>query len=557
MIQGYDDAYWKDDSRNQTYVSLEAFPDLDQTTQPTFIIGNEHITHLEVIKDWNDNQHPFQSGIFCNNSLSISVDLEALQDEFHDVDFGETLGFDFKIMQDFYRYKDFGFWFIYDYIINEDTNIATINCYTLDKRLIDSKSLSRLSTDKTDIFELLEEIEQKFDIYFENKEVLFPFTLPENYISLCNNVKELVGYIAGFGGYSVRQRGNAIEPESQPPYRSIAYQFITEPLLDDEHAYEIPSNLIYMDSFKKNNELIIQYIRVYNDNYDDIIKTAIYQPGDYGVDIYNPFYDGNTDRLYNIYRGIFNKNYISCTFEWVGNPAIQEIDTVEAFYKDGNSYIVPVMRNVMTFDGGFKQRIESYGENKIGDESIINNIVQQQVGGILGNLEKNVESIQDDITTIQTRIDDLNGGDIAYDNTTSGLQATNVQGAIDEVVQKIKNIGDMQVKYSSPTLTTSGTFQVTDTINVDRGVYIASGSISFAGNSTGRRVITLTADSESLQASVNRAVVIGNQGSAVTIGERTRIFVFDTDGHQIKLGGCQYSGGSLSCSTYLQVVKIA
>ena len=119
-----------------------------------------------------------------------------------------------------------------------------------------------------------------------------------------------------------------------------------------------------------------------------------------------------------------------------------------------------------------------------------------------------------------------------------------------------ENIGKMQVKNSSPTLTTSGTFQVTDTINVDRGVYIASGSISFAGNSTGRRVITLTADSESLQASVNRAVVIGNQGSAVTIGESTRIFVFDTDGHQIKLGGCQYSGGSLSCSTYLQVVQI-
>lgn len=164
-------------------------------------------------------------------------------------------------------------------------------------------------------------------------------------------------------------------------------------------------------------------------------------------------------------------------------------------------------------------------------------------------------SISDIVQTFNTL--PSGASSVAYNGTSSGLSATDVQGAIDEVAQKIKNIGDMQVKYSSPTLATSGTFQVTDTITVDRGVYIASGSIAFAANSTGRRVITVTTDSEPVIASVNRAVVIDNQGSAVAIGERTRVFVFDTDNHQIKLGGCQYSGGSLNCSTYLQVVKIA
>lgn len=84
------------------------------------------------------------------------------------------------------------------------------------------------------------------------------------------------------------------------------------------------------------------------------------------------------------------------------------------------------------------------------------NVWRRKVNAAIGNVEEiDADEIIYDNTTsgltatnVQSAIDEvvsgvgsLDGGDIAYDGTTSGLSATSVQGAIDEVDGTVDNLG--------------------------------------------------------------------------------------------------------------------
>ena len=53
-------------------------------------------------------------------------------------------------------------------------------------------------------------------------------------------------------------------------------------------------------------------------------------------------------------------------------------------------------------------------------------------------------------------LDDDDASDIPYSNTASGLTATNVQGAIDEIVPTIKAVGILQIDSSGTTVFNQG-----------------------------------------------------------------------------------------------------
>lgn len=74
-----------------------------------------------------------------------------------------------------------------------------------------------------------------------------------------------------------------------------------------------------------------------------------------------------------------------------------------------------------------KQKFDTAG-NKIKD--YINSLLLDDIEDAFGELE---DAIEEAIQTIQEFIDNLTAEDISYDNTTSGMTATNVQDAIDEL----------------------------------------------------------------------------------------------------------------------------
>jgi hypothetical protein len=70
--------------------------------------------------------------------------------------------------------------------------------------------------------------------------------------------------------------------------------------------------------------------------------------------------------------------------------------------------------------------------------------------------------VQGAIDELAGNITDLAGDDIAYDNTDSGLQATNVQGAIDEIAGDVATltttVGNITNLPALPSDATAGTY---------------------------------------------------------------------------------------------------
>lgn len=81
--------------------------------------------------------------------------------------------------------------------------------------------------------------------------------------------------------------------------------------------------------------------------------------------------------------------------------------------------------------------------NHINDKSNPHEVTKAQVG--LGNCDNTADIDKPISTAIQTALDNITNGttSIAYDNTTSGLSATTLQGAIDEIDSDLDNVEDL------------------------------------------------------------------------------------------------------------------
>lgn len=81
---------------------------------------------------------------------------------------------------------------------------------------------------------------------------------------------------------------------------------------------------------------------------------------------------------------------------------------------------------------------EKFDEASTKIKNYLNNTLIQGITNWGNDLQTTIEKdLQDTLDEIQTLIDGLTATNVAYDNTSSGLTATDVQNAIDELVTKI------------------------------------------------------------------------------------------------------------------------
>ncbi|MFQ5068028.1 hypothetical protein C4S87_11575, partial [Clostridioides difficile] len=78
--------------------------------------------------------------------------------------------------------------------------------------------------------------------------------------------------------------------------------------------------------------------------------------------------------------------------------------------------------------------------NKIGDTTQLETTDKTSLVGALNEVKTSVDSIE---TTAEKT---------SYNNATSNLTATNVQGAIDEVVRKIENFNEVNISIQNDML---------------------------------------------------------------------------------------------------------
>lgn len=68
---------------------------------------------------------------------------------------------------------------------------------------------------------------------------------------------------------------------------------------------------------------------------------------------------------------------------------------------------------------------------------------------------------------------------VAYDNTESGLEATDVQGALDEVSSKTSGIGQIVYSWFSTEVSVGDIATIIGSVNLSKGVWIAIGEIRY------------------------------------------------------------------------------
>ena len=120
----------------------------------------------------------------------------------------------------------------------------------------------------------------------------------------------------------------------------------------------------------------------------------------------NPYFDAA--RATSLYNNINGLTFTPMTIEWRGDPAIQQGDIMKVV-TGGNTYYTYVQRIVSTFNGGFKQTFECYGDSEY-HYDMSTSPTQAQIKTAVSNM---AQEIQQEIETadngVITKILDLDG----------------------------------------------------------------------------------------------------------------------------------------------------
>lgn len=156
-------------------------------------------------------------------------------------------------------------------------------------------------------------------------------------------------------------------------------------------------------------------------------------------------------------------------------------------------------------------------------------------------------------TDAQDAIDELRSADnITYDNTNSGLASTNVQDAIDEITSEVgQTVSDSE---SNSTSLAANTATSICSVSLGAGVWVITGALRFASLPSGR-VINAIADTVSTptesQASFYSPSSVGSAGLVV------RNTVIVTLANTTTMHLVAYSQGAVAVSNgYLDAVRI-
>lgn len=160
--------------------------------------------------------------------------------------------------------------------------------------------------------------------------------------------------------------------------------------------------------------------------------------------------------------------------------------------------------------------------------------------------------VQTAIDEVDAKVNDLDGEDVSYDNTTSELEATNVQSAIDEVDAKVDNLDGEDVAYDN---TTSG-FEAT---NIQSAIDEAAAILTNIPNGYAyleRRTETITVEdstfNECLEAIANKVLdIVDNIGD----DEIIQPFLLIIDGNiTMRIRGVNLTNASTSILLVLDAV---
>ena len=145
---------------------------------------------------------------------------------------------------------------------------------------------------------------------------------------------------------------------------------------------------------------------------------------------------------------------------------------------------------------------------------------------------------------------------VAYDNTESGLTATNVQDALDELCLNIPD-PDGAVIYgtngSSTVTTQNETVTELSSIILPKGTWLVIGCADWGVSQTGYRQISI--DGAAKNPSRPTATTVSGQSNKEVYQQVTRIIVTNA-GHTAILSAYQNSGGALICYPYFYAVRL-
>lgn len=199
----------------------------------------------------------------------------------------------------------------------------------------------------------------------------------------------------------------------QRAYENGKNNYTNYPALND--------TVIYMDGIDAGNSFTINSLTTGTD------EAPIVEGNGVGVNNYNP-YIGSTQAsaIFNNLDGI---TYTPMTIKFRGDPCIEVMDSLKVT-QDGTDYRLVVMRITTTFDGGFSQELECWGDSEAyyamshGQMSVI----ESKVTTNSTMLKEIVESIETASNGVITKILDTDGSwkELVISNNQDLSQATSV-----------------------------------------------------------------------------------------------------------------------------------
>lgn len=201
----------------------------------------------------------------------------------------------------------------------------------------------------------------------------------------------------------------------------------------------------------------------------------------------------------------------------------------------------------------------------------------QAIASAIGNIEVDTSALMKDTTgqAIVTAINNISGAispsadNVTYDNTASGLSASNVQAAVDELEsEKLTKIDSIE-SITAPIVLSSGSHATVTSLTLDPGLYLINAGVSFENNATGIRRMFISragtstntpavtdTDISLIEKTVNAAYfsstnIYTQSVNISTIGRITSTYP------TLYLRAYQNSGGDMNVTGTIQAIKIS
>lgn len=143
---------------------------------------------------------------------------------------------------------------------------------------------------------------------------------------------------------------------------------------------------------------------------------------------------------------------------------------------------------------------------------------------------------------------------ISYSNTTSGLSATNVQGAINELATFDNDFDSITIADNVSVQSSTGTGTTVGTVTIPKGTYLYTFTIIFDSNATGFRAVTVgTGTTISLRSRyANKVQAVSGTNTYITLP-----IIYNLNNPiTYNVNVMQNSGSALGVSVYAAKVKL-